>query len=266
MVASPASPASPMSPARAASLASAAGDDAAPSPASASSPAAAPGPASASSLAAAPGPASASSLAAAPGPASASSLAAAPGPAGPDHSQTPLAATSSCSARPARSARRPPTSSGATPAGSASPPWPPAAATPPSWLAGPGVRRPDSAVASPGALPALQQAITAQAATLGRRPSDLPRMLAGPEAVAEVAASDCDIVLNAVTGAVGLAATLSALDAGRILALANKESLIMGGPLVKARAAPGQIVPVDSEHSAIAQCLRGGSRRRSETG
>ena len=84
-------------------------------------------------------------------------------------------------------------------------------------------------------------------------------MLAGPEAVAELAAADCDVVLNAITGAVGLAATLSALDAGRILALANKESLIMGGPLVQARAKPGQIVPVDSEHSAIAQCLRGGT-------
>jgi 1-deoxy-D-xylulose-5-phosphate reductoisomerase len=115
------------------------------------------------------------------------------------------------------------------------------------------------AVASPQALPALQQAITAQAADLGLRPGQLPKMLAGPEAVAEVAAADCDIVLNAVTGAVGLAATLSALDAGRILALANKESLIMGGPLVQARAQPGQIVPVDSEHSAIAQCLRGGT-------
>ncbi|HEV8219229.1 MAG TPA: 1-deoxy-D-xylulose-5-phosphate reductoisomerase, partial [Streptosporangiaceae bacterium] len=107
------------------------------------------------------------------------------------------------------------------------------------------------AVASPQALPALQQAITAQAADLGLRPGQLPKMLAGPEAVAEVAAADCDIVLNAVTGAVGLAATLSALDAGRILALANKESLIMGGPLVQARAQPGQIVPVDSEHSAL---------------
>ncbi|HEX6856699.1 MAG TPA: 1-deoxy-D-xylulose-5-phosphate reductoisomerase [Streptosporangiaceae bacterium] len=115
------------------------------------------------------------------------------------------------------------------------------------------------AVATPDALPALQRAITAQAAGLGLRPGQLPKMLAGPEAVAEVAASDCDVVLNAVTGAVGLAATLSALDAGRILALANKESLIMGGPLVQARAQPGQIVPVDSEHSAIAQCLRGGT-------
>jgi 1-deoxy-D-xylulose-5-phosphate reductoisomerase len=104
----------------------------------------------------------------------------------------------------------------------------------------------------------LEQAVTAQAATLGLSPGQIPKILAGPQAVAEVAAWPCDIVLNAVTGAVGLAATLAALDAGRILALANKESLIMGGPLVAARAAPGQIVPVDSEHSAIAQCLRGG--------
>jgi 1-deoxy-D-xylulose-5-phosphate reductoisomerase len=86
----------------------------------------------------------------------------------------------------------------------------------------------------------------------------LPKILAGPDAVAEVAAWPCDIVLNAVTGARGLAATIAALDAGRVLALANKESLIMGGPLVADRASPGQIVPVDSEHSAIAQCLRGG--------
>jgi 1-deoxy-D-xylulose-5-phosphate reductoisomerase len=86
----------------------------------------------------------------------------------------------------------------------------------------------------------------------------LPDVLAGPDAVAELAAGKCDVVLNAVTGAVGLAATLAALDAGRLLALANKESLIMGGALVAGRAAPGQIVPVDSEHSAIAQCLRSG--------
>jgi 1-deoxy-D-xylulose-5-phosphate reductoisomerase len=85
-----------------------------------------------------------------------------------------------------------------------------------------------------------------------------PEVLAGPDAVAELAAGKCDIVLNAVTGAVGLAATLAALDAGRLLALANKESLIMGGSLVAGRAAPGQIIPVDSEHSAIAQCLRSG--------
>jgi 1-deoxy-D-xylulose-5-phosphate reductoisomerase len=87
----------------------------------------------------------------------------------------------------------------------------------------------------------------------------LPTVLAGPDAVAEVAAWPADVVLNAVTGFSGLAATLSALRAGRMLALANKESLIVGGPLVAGLAAPGQIVPVDSEHSAIAQCLRSGS-------
>ncbi len=91
----------------------------------------------------------------------------------------------------------------------------------------------------------------------GRAP--LPTVLAGPDAVAEVAAWPADVVLNAVTGFSGLAATLAALNAGRMLALANKESLIVGGPLVAGLAEPGQIVPVDSEHSAIAQCLRGGS-------
>ncbi len=85
-----------------------------------------------------------------------------------------------------------------------------------------------------------------------------PRLLAGPDAVSEVAAWPCDVVLNGVTGAAGLQATLAALDAGRTLALANKESLIIGGPLVTSRAKPGQIVPVDSEHSTIAQCLRAG--------
>ena len=83
-------------------------------------------------------------------------------------------------------------------------------------------------------------------------------MLSGPDAVSEVAAWPCDVVLNGVTGAAGLRATLAALDAGRVLALANKESLIIGGPLVTSRAKPGQIVPVDSEHSTIAQCLRAG--------
>jgi 1-deoxy-D-xylulose-5-phosphate reductoisomerase len=86
----------------------------------------------------------------------------------------------------------------------------------------------------------------------------LPALLAGPDAVGEVAAWPCDVVLNGVTGAAGLPATLAALDAGRVLALANKESLITGGPLVTSRAKPGQIVPVDSEHSTIAQCLRAG--------
>lgn len=67
-----------------------------------------------------------------------------------------------------------------------------------------------------------------------------------------------DVVLNGISGSVGLGPTLAALEAGRILALANKESLIVGGELVTRLAAPGQIVPVDSEHSAIAQALTAG--------
>ncbi len=72
---------------------------------------------------------------------------------------------------------------------------------------------------------------------------------------------DADVVLNGITGSVGLGPTLAALESGRTLALANKESLIVGGELVKRLAAPGQIVPVDSEHSAIAQALRSGTNR-----
>ena len=66
-------------------------------------------------------------------------------------------------------------------------------------------------------------------------------------------------MLDALVGALGLRPTLAALASGARLALANKESLIAGGPLVLAAARPGQIVPVDSEHSALAQCLRGGT-------
>ncbi|AMO61024.1 1-deoxy-D-xylulose 5-phosphate reductoisomerase [Mycolicibacterium phlei] len=77
------------------------------------------------------------------------------------------------------------------------------------------------------------------------------------EAVAET--TGVDIVLNALVGALGLAPTLAALATGARLALANKESLVAGGPLVLKAARPGQIVPVDSEHSAMAQCLRGGT-------
>jgi 1-deoxy-D-xylulose-5-phosphate reductoisomerase len=90
------------------------------------------------------------------------------------------------------------------------------------------------------------------------RAGPLPKVLAGPDAAAEAAAWPCDIVLNGITGSIGLAPTLAALDAGRTVALANKESLVAGGPLVLRRARPGQLVPVDSEHSALAQCLRGG--------
>ncbi len=80
----------------------------------------------------------------------------------------------------------------------------------------------------------------------------------GEEASCAAAALGCDVVLNAIDGAVGLRPTLAALEHGTTLALANKESLIIGGSLVTSRSRPGQIVPVDSEHSALAQCLRGG--------
>lgn len=79
------------------------------------------------------------------------------------------------------------------------------------------------------------------------------------EATAMVRDVNADVVLNGITGSIGLAPTLAALEAGRTLALANKESLIVGGALVKERAKPGQIVPVDSEHSAIAQALVSGT-------
>lgn len=83
--------------------------------------------------------------------------------------------------------------------------------------------------------------------------------LAGPDAVTElVRRTDADVVLNALVGSLGLQPTLATLESGRRLALANKESLVAGGSLVTRAAAPGQIVPVDSEHSAMAQCLRGG--------
>jgi 1-deoxy-D-xylulose-5-phosphate reductoisomerase len=85
------------------------------------------------------------------------------------------------------------------------------------------------------------------------------RVLAGEKAVTEAAGGGADVVLNGLDGAAGLEPTLAALAAGSRLALANKESLIIGGPLVTRAADPGQIVPVDSEHSAIAQCLRSGA-------
>ena len=87
-----------------------------------------------------------------------------------------------------------------------------------------------------------------------------PDILVGDQASTNLASIGVDVVLNGITGSIGLRPTLAALRAGSTLALANKESLIVGGSLVKAAAKPGQIVPVDSEHSAIAQCLRGGSR------
>lgn len=104
--------------------------------------------------------------------------------------------------------------------------------------------------------PALREAL-AEAYGPGE---PLPEILAGPEAATELARAECDCVLNGITGSIGLAPTLAALEAGRVLVLANKESLIVGGPLVSALARPGQIVPVDSEHSALFQALMGGAR------
>ncbi|GAA2908306.1 1-deoxy-D-xylulose-5-phosphate reductoisomerase [Streptosporangium fragile] len=111
--------------------------------------------------------------------------------------------------------------------------------------------RPEAvAVADASAAPALREALSAHGVGA--------RVLAGPEGVAEAASLPCDVVLNGITGALGLTSTLAALEAGRVLALANKESLIVGGPLVKRLAKPGQLIPVDSEHSALAQCLWAG--------
>ncbi|WP_405776614.1 1-deoxy-D-xylulose-5-phosphate reductoisomerase [Streptomyces sp. NBC_00859] len=111
------------------------------------------------------------------------------------------------------------------------------------------------AVAREDAVPALREALKGEYGS-GR----LPEILAGPEAASDLAASDCHTVLNGITGSIGLAPTLAALTAGRTLALANKESLIVGGPLVKALAKPGQIIPVDSEHAALFQALASGKR------
>ncbi|WPB90525.1 1-deoxy-D-xylulose-5-phosphate reductoisomerase [Streptomyces malaysiensis] len=112
------------------------------------------------------------------------------------------------------------------------------------------------AVARPEAVPEVREALSA----LYGAGEPLPEILAGPDAATELARSQCHTVLNGITGSIGLAPTLAALEAGRVLALANKESLIVGGPLVKAVAKPGQIVPVDSEHSALFQALLGGAR------
>jgi 1-deoxy-D-xylulose-5-phosphate reductoisomerase len=108
-----------------------------------------------------------------------------------------------------------------------------------------------------GAADEVHAAVAVAAAAAGDA-AYRPEILVGPDASRELAARPVDVVLNGMTGAIGLEPTLAALRAGSTLALANKESLIVGGPLVKAVAAPGQLVPVDSEHSAIAQCLRGG--------
>jgi 1-deoxy-D-xylulose-5-phosphate reductoisomerase len=116
------------------------------------------------------------------------------------------------------------------------------------------------AVARATAAQDLQLAFYAEAQRRGFSAGQfaVPKILTGPDAATELAGWPCDVVLNGMTGSVGLAPTLAALEAGRTLALANKESLVAGGPLVTPYR--DQIVPVDSEHSALAQCLRGGRR------
>jgi len=119
-------------------------------------------------------------------------------------------------------------------------------------------------VAKASAAQDLQLAFYAEAARQGYATGGfrIPKILAGPSAMAELAEWPADLVLNGVVGSLGLAPTLAALRAGRLLALANKESLIAGGSLVKAAVTrPGQLIPVDSEHSALAQCLRSGHGR-----
>ncbi|GAA0519075.1 1-deoxy-D-xylulose 5-phosphate reductoisomerase [Saccharopolyspora subtropica] len=117
------------------------------------------------------------------------------------------------------------------------------------------------AVARGTAVEDVQLALYAEAQQRGYATGEfrMPRLLAGPDAVVElIECTPADVILNGVDGSRGLKPTLAALATGAQLALANKESLIAGGPLVLNQAAPGQIVPVDSEHSALAQCLRGG--------
>ena len=116
------------------------------------------------------------------------------------------------------------------------------------------------AIANATAAQDVQLAIYAQAKKAGYSEGNftLPKMLVGPQAATELAGVSADVVVNGITGAVGLLPTVSALTAGSVLALANKESLVIGGTAVTKLAKPGQIVPVDSEHSAIAQCLRSG--------
>lgn len=105
----------------------------------------------------------------------------------------------------------------------------------------------------------LADAIAAAAEAAGVK-NYHPELVAGKHAATQIAGyAQADVVLNGITGAIGLEPTLSGLKAGHLMALANKESLIIGGQVVMAAAQSGQIAPVDSEHSALAQALRSGS-------
>ena len=115
------------------------------------------------------------------------------------------------------------------------------------------------AVANEAVVEDVRAALRAEAQRLGRDHRKLPRLMAGPDVATElVESTPVDVVLNGMDGSRALRPTLAALATGADLALANKESLIAGGSLVLREAKPRQIVPVDSEHSALAQCLLGG--------
>lgn len=87
-------------------------------------------------------------------------------------------------------------------------------------------------------------------------------LLTGPSAAVELALrDDCDVVLVSIVGAAGLEASHAVLTSGKRLALANKESLVVGGDLLMPLSSPGQLLPVDSEHGAIFQCLMGENPR-----
>ena len=118
------------------------------------------------------------------------------------------------------------------------------------------------ALARPTVVQDLQLALYAEASRRGWAQGELrlPRIIAGPNASTDLAGMPADVVLNGITGSAGLLPTLATLAAGTTLALANKESLVIGGRLVTDAAAPGQIVAVDSEHSAFAQALRAGRK------
>lgn len=124
-----------------------------------------------------------------------------------------------------------------------------------------GARQLAVAVPPAGGEAAIRQQLADCAERL-QLPVRVEQIFTGPEASAALASQPADVVLNAVTGAVGLTSTLAALEAGTDVALANKESLIIGGELVLRTAAQNaaQLIPVDSEHSAIAQALRAGRR------
>lgn len=122
-----------------------------------------------------------------------------------------------------------------------------------------GARRIGAAAPGDADAAEIRRLLDAEAARTGL-PNRVEDIELGPAASERIAAGDADVVLNAVTGAIGLRSTLAALEAGTDVALANKESLIVGGPVVLAAAAHtgARLIPVDSEHSAIAQALRAG--------